>query len=109
MSQNKDPNDRNDPKGLIRESFRIDGIGTPECRSIFLDWALSLPVEADTDHTRQVLLAQYRPDHPDHPMIAVLDEGLGDGRGGSGSPGARPRRRGGWRSRPRDAASGKAE
>mgnify|MGYP000087492773 CR=1 FL=1 len=30
-----------DPKGLIEESYKIDGIVAPECRSIFLDWALS--------------------------------------------------------------------
>ena len=32
-----------DPKGLIRESYRIAGIGEPECRAIFLDWAIALP------------------------------------------------------------------
>ncbi len=31
-----------DPKGLVRESFVIEGITASECRSIFLDWALSL-------------------------------------------------------------------
>ena len=35
--------DENDPKGLIFEAYRIDGITLPECRTIFLDWALSLP------------------------------------------------------------------
>ena len=34
--------DLNDPKGLIYESYRIPDISPPECRSIFLDWALSL-------------------------------------------------------------------
>ena len=29
-----------DAKGLIREAYRIEGISAPECRSIFLDWAL---------------------------------------------------------------------
>ena len=29
-----------DPKGLIRESYRIEGISAPEFRSIFLYWAL---------------------------------------------------------------------
>ena len=29
-----------DPKGLVRESYQIDGITVGECRSIFLDWAL---------------------------------------------------------------------
>ena len=36
----RDPADL-DPMGLIRESYRIDGIGVAECRSIFLDWAIS--------------------------------------------------------------------
>ena len=34
---------RLDPKGLIREAYRIEGITAAQCRSIFLDWALSLP------------------------------------------------------------------
>ena len=44
MARSDDPNDH---KGLIREAYRIDGITLPECRSIFLDWALSLPAERD--------------------------------------------------------------
>lgn len=91
MARQSDPKD---PKGLIRESYRIDGIGMGECRSIFLDWALSLPVDGDTDTARQALLAQYQAEFPDHPMTLVLQEGLGQAE--------RPRRRGGWRSRPRD-------
>jgi hypothetical protein len=63
-----------DPKGLIRESYRIDGITTGECRSIFLDWALSLPVGADTREPIKALMRQY--DEPDHPMTQVLSEGL---------------------------------
>ena len=31
--------DPDDPKGLIRESYRMEGIGPAECRSNFLDWA----------------------------------------------------------------------
>jgi len=30
-----------DPRGLIFESYRIDGITIEECRMIFLDWALA--------------------------------------------------------------------
>ncbi len=82
-----------DPKGLIFESYRIDGITAGECRSIFLDWALSLPEEGDTATALRALLAQYEPDFPDHPMNTVMREGLG-----SMGP---PRRRGGWKSRPR--------
>ncbi len=86
--------DENDPKGLITEAYRIEGITKPECRSIFLDWALSLPLEADTAATIRRLLSFHGSQAPDHPMTEVLKEGLGGM--------AAPRRRGGWRSRPRD-------
>jgi hypothetical protein len=82
-----------DPKGLIYESYRIDGITPEECRSIFLDWALSLPVGAETADALRALLAQYEADHPGHPMNAVMRDGL------TGM--ATPRRRGGARARPR--------
>ena len=36
--------DEADPKGLVRESYNIEGITLGECGSIFMDWALSLPV-----------------------------------------------------------------
>lgn len=64
-----------DPKGLIREAYLIDGIDDPMCRSVFLDWALSLPEGADALAETAALLARYGPDHPDHPMTAVLREG----------------------------------
>lgn len=86
--------DENDPKGLILEAFRIEGITKPECRSIFLDWALSLPVERDTGKTLRILMTQYAQNAPDHPMSEVMREGL------VGM--TAPRRRGGWRSRARD-------
>ncbi len=66
-----------DPKGLVRESYAIEGITHWECRSIFVDWALSLPVGADTSAAINVLLEQYAKDAPDHPMSVVLTEGLG--------------------------------
>ncbi len=69
--------DPSDPKGLIWESYRIEGIEEPECRSIFLDWAISVPQGEDsTDHVRR-LLGQHGADHPDHPMTRVLREALG--------------------------------
>ena len=37
-----------DPKNLIADSYKIDGITLSECRSIFLDWALSIPLEKDS-------------------------------------------------------------
>lgn len=86
--------DQTDPKGLIRESYRIDGIGVPECRSIFLDWALSLPDSENSTNAILALLDQYGKDAPDHPMTTVLRDGL--------TTIATPRRRGGWRSRTRN-------
>ena len=83
--------DMNDPKGLIYEAYRMDGITKSECRTIFLDWALSLPMEQDTEQTLRLLLFQYGEPTPDHPMSEVMREGL------VGM--AAPRRRGGWRSR----------
>ena len=31
-----------DPRGLLFEAYRITGITLPECKAIFLDWALGL-------------------------------------------------------------------
>ena len=76
-----------DPKGLIRESYVIDGITAGECRSIFLDWALSLPVAANIPAAAGALIAHYAARAPDHPMSTVLQEGL--------IAPSHPRRRGG--------------
>lgn len=90
MSEARPPADPADPKGLIREAFRIEGITQAECRSIFVDWALSV----DHDDPRaliETLIARYGTDAPGHPMLGVLSEGLA-------TP-DRPRRRGGWSGR----------
>lgn len=65
-----------DPKGLVRESYRIEGITGGECRSIFMDWALSVKVDADHPAAIRVLLAHYGPGAPDHPMTDTLKAGL---------------------------------
>jgi len=65
-----------DPKGLVREAYRIEGITAGECRSIFLDWALSLPLGADTSALIGTLLREYGGAHPDHPMTTTLRDGL---------------------------------
>ena len=80
--------DDSDPKGLIRESYRIDGITPGECRSVFMDWALSLAVGADVKARLTHLIAIYAQSEPQHPMSAVLHEGLT-------LPAAEARRRGG--------------
>ncbi|NDR56473.1 hypothetical protein [Aliiruegeria sabulilitoris] len=83
--------DRYDPKALIAEAYRIEGISTAECRSIFMDWALSLPEGVATQEAVAKLVSRHAEPLPDHPMSAVLREGLAQGR-----PAAR---RGGWRGR----------
>ncbi len=83
--------DAADPRGLIYESYRIEGIGAPECRSIFLDWAIGVPVGSDSRVLVQKLLGQFGAEFPDHPMTAVLREAL--------DPSAKPARRGGARAR----------
>lgn len=65
-----------DPRGLIRESYRISGIEAPECRSIFLDWAMTVPESEDDRVLVKSLLSRYGHDNPDHPMTAVLNEAL---------------------------------
>ena len=69
-------NDSADPKGLIRESYRIDGITAPECRSILIDWALSLRDDLPQTDALTTLLAHYGTSNPDHPMTQLLQDGL---------------------------------
>ncbi len=85
-----------DPRGLIREAYRIDGIGAEQCRSIFLDWLLNAADTPAVSVQVGALLAEYGRAAPDHPMTAVLRGAL---------EGAAPtaRRRGGWRARRRGA------
>ena len=90
--RNLEPQNPSDPRGLIRESFRIDGITDAECRTIFLDWALSLPDGREPRAEITALLDQYGA-ASDHPMTEVLNEGLQKMNA--------PRRRGGWRARDR--------
>jgi hypothetical protein len=92
-SSNRDPAIL-DPKGLIRESYRIEGIGLPECRSIFLDWAISVPAGTDAHALIPELLAHYGAEAPDHPMTQVLREGLAAPAQGGRRGGRRARREG---------------
>jgi hypothetical protein len=61
---------------LIRESYLIEGISGGECRSIFVDWALSLTDHAQVATALEFLVAHYPPKNPGHPMNPVLTEGL---------------------------------
>ena len=83
-----------DPKGLIADAYRIDGITAGECRSIFLDWALSF--EGDYKTGIPQLLDRHGA-AADHPMTRTLADGL--------SQSEQPKRRGGRRARVRDASA----
>jgi hypothetical protein len=73
---NRTAPDPDDPKGLIRESFRIEGITDAECRSILIDWALSLPAGRDTRAAMARLLARHG--ELDHPMTRLMHEAATD-------------------------------
>ncbi|MCA2010604.1 hypothetical protein [Pararhodobacter sp. CCB-MM2] len=81
--------DPDDPKGLIREAYKIEGISEAECRSILIDWALSLPDGSDYTASAARLAQADRP--ADHPMTLLLDAagasvaGTGRRRGGRAS------------------------
>jgi len=81
-----------DPRGLIYEAYRIDGIDLGQCRSVFLDWALGQG--ADYMDAVQALLAVHAHMPDDHPMTQTLQAALA----------ARPipRRRGGRAARVAD-------
>ena len=81
--------DELDPKGLIEESYKIENISAAECRSIFLDWALSY--EGVSAVGIAALLARHGLGTDDHPMTVTLREGL--------SAPETPTRRGGRRGR----------
>ncbi len=67
-----------DPRALIFESYRIKGITSWDCRTIFLDWALGWPVDSDPKPKITKLLAHYAPGAEDHPMTQVLREALSE-------------------------------
>ena len=64
-----------DPRGMIYESYRIDGVTLEECRMIFLDWAMNTPL-GDTNAYLHELLAEYEAGNSDHPMTQVIRDGL---------------------------------
>lgn len=80
-----------DPRGLIRDSYVIEGISAGECRSIFLDWALFDDHEMAQPERIKMLLDHYGEAAPAHPMTEVLRAALEEK--------AQPKRRGGRRGR----------
>ena len=83
-----------DPRALIQEAYKIEGITESECRSIFLDWALGVAAGRNTKEDVAALLEKHGAEPADHPMTLTLKAALGD---------AKPaRRRGGRAARFKD-------
>ncbi|WP_322892613.1 MULTISPECIES: hypothetical protein [unclassified Yoonia] len=76
--------DPHDPKALIREAYRIDGITEAECRTIFLEWALEVQ---DVAGLARLLLDRHAGEPADHPMTRLLHQAQ--------TTSSEPRRRGG--------------
>ncbi|MEO1533052.1 MAG: hypothetical protein AAFU72_12875 [Pseudomonadota bacterium] len=65
-----------DPRGLISEAYRIDGITAEDCRSIFFDWAMGLAPGIDPGEAAAVLKEHHGSYPADHPMTRLLDEAM---------------------------------
>lgn len=76
MTNDRPDRDPIDPKNLVREAFRIEGITDAECRSILVDWALSIEA-SEARPAIEALLTRHADAPAGHPMTAVLREGLG--------------------------------
>ena len=77
-----------DPRGLIAEAYVLDAPTPAQCRTIFLNWAISAP---DTGpEALNTLLARHGAAQ-DHPMTGILRDAQ--------QGGMAPRRRGGRRGR----------
>ena len=66
--------DPNDPRGLIYECYKIDGIDLGQCRSVFLDWAHGFG--DDYRDAVAALLARHTDQPDDHPMSVTLRAAL---------------------------------
>jgi len=62
-----------DPRGVIADAYNIEGISAPECRSIFLDWALEPREFCELRAAASALAKQYS-NLPEHPMSIILNE-----------------------------------
>ena len=81
---NAGPPHPHDPRGLIREAYRIEGLDEAGCRAIFFDWALGLPADTDPANAARELIAHHADAPERHPMTQLLREATAGG----------PRRRG---------------
>ena len=65
-----------DARGMIHEAYCIDGITEQDCRTIFLDWAISVPSGTEERALVAALLERHGKDAPSHPMTQVLRDAL---------------------------------
>ena len=61
-----------DPKQLISESFKINGISDEECRSIFFGWVLDFDSRLDINLAIKTLHEKYSLSNPTHPMTCLV-------------------------------------
>jgi len=66
---------KHDPRGVIADAYKIEGIHPQECRSIFLDWALEPRSPSEMRLAARHLLDSYA-GFPAHPMTSILQAAL---------------------------------
>lgn len=80
-----------DPRALVAEAYRIEGLTVEDARSIFFDWALGLPAGSDAAAAARRLLEHHQGPE-EHPMTGLLRDAT-RGPIGGGRRGGRNRRR----------------
>ncbi|MGF1445162.1 MAG: hypothetical protein ACFBRM_03065 [Pikeienuella sp.] len=60
-----------DPRALIAEAYRIEGLMEADARAIFFDWALALPEGVEPGPAAARLIEAYAVP-ADHPMTELL-------------------------------------
>ena len=61
-----------DPRNLIHEAFRLEGLSDADARAIFFDWALGLPTGTDAAEAARALLVHHAACPREHPMRRLL-------------------------------------
>lgn len=68
------PPHQHDPRSLIYEAYRIEGIAPEDARAIFFDWALGLPAGTDPAEAARALRRHHADRADDHPMSVLLEQ-----------------------------------
>ena len=64
-----------DPRGLIEESYNIEGISDADARGIFFDWAMRDAGDAPIEAMKK-LYDHFGQSDAHHPMSKILREGI---------------------------------